>query len=89
MDSKVSKKIRKKRIAWVIPHPGKGSGGHRTIIQNINALVEAGYDLSKHGGIDGNFGSYTRKCVKDFQSSAKIGVDGKVGPQTRKAFLND
>ena len=44
MDSKVSKKIRKKRIAWVIPHPGKGSGGHRTIIQNINALVKAGYE---------------------------------------------
>lgn len=52
-------------------------------------LVEAGYDLSKHGGIDGKFGSYTAKCVKDFQRSAKIGVDGKVGPQTRKAFLND
>ena len=44
MDSKVSKKVRKKRIAWVIPHPGKGSGGHRTIIQNINALVKAGYE---------------------------------------------
>lgn len=34
----------KKRIAWVIPHPGKGSGGHRTIIQNVNALLRAGYD---------------------------------------------
>lgn len=52
-------------------------------------LTEAGYDFSKHGGIDGNFGSYTKKCVKDFQSSAKIDVDGKVGPQTRKALLNN
>ena len=34
----------KKRIAWVIPHPGKGSGGHRTIIQNVNALIRAGYE---------------------------------------------
>ena len=34
----------KKKIAWVIPHPGKGSGGHRTIIQNVNALIRAGYE---------------------------------------------
>lgn len=34
----------KKKIAWVIPHPGKGSGGHRTIIQNVNALIKAGYE---------------------------------------------
>ena len=44
MDQNVSKKARKKRIAWVIPHPGKGSGGHRTIIQNVNALIKAGYE---------------------------------------------
>ena len=34
----------KKKIAWVIPHPGKGSGGHRTIIQNVNALIRQGYE---------------------------------------------
>ena len=44
MDHDVSEKVRKKRVAWVIPHPGKGSGGHRTIIQNVNALVKAGYE---------------------------------------------
>lgn len=44
MDHEVSKNVRKKRIAWAIPHPGKGSGGHRTIIQNVNALVKAGYE---------------------------------------------
>lgn len=44
MDANVSKKIRKKKIAWVIPHPGKGSGGHRTIIQNVNALIRHGYE---------------------------------------------
>lgn len=32
-----------KRIAWVVPGIGKGSGGHRTIFQNLNALVDAGY----------------------------------------------
>lgn len=44
MDQSVSRDVRKKRVAWVIPHPGKGSGGHRTIIQNVNALVAAGYE---------------------------------------------
>ncbi len=44
MDTNVSKDVRKKRIAWVIPYPGKGSGGHRTIIQNVNALIKAGYE---------------------------------------------
>ncbi len=32
-----------KRIAWFIPKPIKGSGGHRTIIQNANMLVKKGY----------------------------------------------
>jgi len=44
MDHAVSKEAHKKRIAWIIPHPGKGSGGHRTIIQNVNALIRHGYE---------------------------------------------
>lgn len=44
MDSVVSKEVKKKKIAFVIPHPGKGSGGHRTIIQNVNALIRHGYE---------------------------------------------
>ena len=44
MDANVSAYVRKKRIAWVMPHPGKGSGGHRTIIQNVNALIRHGYE---------------------------------------------
>ncbi|MFD1139449.1 rhamnosyltransferase WsaF family glycosyltransferase [Paenibacillus urinalis] len=31
------------RTAWFIPSPMEGSGGHRTIFQNINALAEEGY----------------------------------------------
>lgn len=44
MDSNVSSDLKKKKIAFVIPHPGKGSGGHRTIIQNVNALIKHGYE---------------------------------------------
>ena len=32
-----------KKIAWIIPAPIKGSGGVRTIIDNINSLVRRGY----------------------------------------------
>ena len=44
MDANVSKEVKKKKIAWVIPYPGRGSGGHRTIIQNVNALIRHGYE---------------------------------------------
>ena len=52
----------KKKIAWVIPHPGKGSGGHRTIIQNVNALIRAGYECDIYVEEDN---VSTDKMVKD------------------------
>jgi len=32
------------RIAWLVPRPLEGSGGHRTILQNIDALEAAGHE---------------------------------------------
>jgi glycosyltransferase involved in cell wall biosynthesis len=32
------------RIAWLVPRPLEGSGGHRTILQNIEALEGAGHE---------------------------------------------
>ena len=32
------------RIAWLVPRPLEGSGGHRTILQNIEALEHAGHE---------------------------------------------
>ncbi|BCG61264.1 glycosyltransferase family 4 protein [Paenibacillus sp. URB8-2] len=32
------------KIAWYVPSPMEGSGGHRTIFQNINALAYEGYE---------------------------------------------
>lgn len=52
----------KKKIAWVVPHPGKGSGGHRTIIQNVNALIKAGYECDIFVEEDG---VSTSQMVKD------------------------
>ncbi|CDN44465.1 hypothetical protein BN871_EX_00010, partial [Paenibacillus sp. P22] len=33
-----------KKIAWFIPYPAEGSGGHRTIFQNLQALADRGYE---------------------------------------------
>lgn len=44
MDQNVSKEVHKKRIAWIVPGFDRGSGGHRTIFQNVNALAKAGYE---------------------------------------------
>ena len=43
-------------------------------------LVEAGYKLD----IDGEFGPETERCLKEFQTSAKITADGVCGSLTRK-----
>jgi O-antigen biosynthesis protein len=32
------------KIAWLVPRPLEGSGGHRTILQNIEALEAAGHE---------------------------------------------
>ncbi len=43
---------KKGRVAWFVPALLKGSGGHRTIFQNINALIEAGYQCDVYIGDD-------------------------------------
>lgn len=48
VDDKMKKKAKQmvaKKIAWIIPHPIKGSGGIRTMIQNANYLVTQGYEV--------------------------------------------
>lgn len=48
-------------------------------------LKRLGYDLGKYG-IDGDFGSTTDKCVRDFQRKKKLQIDGIVGKNTRAAL---
>lgn len=40
----------KKIIAWFIPSPVEGSGGHRTIIQHIKVLADNGFDCHVYVG---------------------------------------
>ena len=48
-------------------------------------LVQAGYDLK----IDGKFGKKTLAALKDYQKKHGLVVDGKCGPKTKNAMLND
>ena len=48
-------------------------------------LEECGYDVGSCG-IDGEFGSDTRKAVESFQRGHSLSVDGIVGPLTRAAL---
>lgn len=50
------------------------------------ALSKLGFDPGKIDGIDG---PNTQKAVRAFQAHATIGVDGKVGKQTRKAIADE
>ena len=65
----------KKKIAWVIPHPGKGSGGHRTIIQNVNALLRAGYECDIFVEDDGVSTSDTvRRKINEWYEPCDAGI---------------
>ena len=65
----------KTKIAWVIPHPGKGSGGHRTIIQNVNALIRAGYECDIFVEEDGVSTSETvRQKINEWYEPCSAGV---------------
>mgnify|MGYP004504773349 FL=1 len=65
----------KKKIAWVIPHPGKGSGGHRTIIQNVNALIRAGYECDLFFEEDGvSTSEIVRQKINDWYEPCTAGV---------------
>lgn len=55
----------KKKIAWIVPYPIKGSGGHRTIVQNANALVRNGYECDLY--VDEDFISTSEEMKKKFE----------------------
>lgn len=77
MSANVSKETLKKKVAWTIPVPGKGSGGHRTIIQNINALIKAGYECDLFVPDDGMVTEkYMERMISEYYepTAAKIHI---------------
>ncbi|WP_084700479.1 RICIN domain-containing protein [Streptacidiphilus anmyonensis] len=63
------------------------SGACVVALQDL--LINWGYggDLGPSGA-DGGFGPDTENAVKSFQTAARIGVDGQVGPQTKAALYS-
>ncbi len=49
------------------------------------ALSKLGFDPGKVDGVDG---PNTQKAVRAFQAHASIGIDGKIGKETRKAIAD-
>lgn len=60
----------------------RGSNGSdvRTLQIMLNEIENCNLD------VDGNFGYKTAWCVKEYQEDYNLGVDGKVGPATRKSL---
>ena len=51
-----------------------------------SALSKLAYDPGKADGLDG---PNTQNAVRRFQAHASIKVDGKVGPETRQALVDE
>ena len=63
------------KVAWLIPRVTKGSGGHRTIIQNLNLLIDNGYECDIYVKNDVEFTeSEIEKQINEFYMpcSAKV-----------------
>ncbi|MBU1417888.1 MAG: glycosyltransferase family 1 protein [Proteobacteria bacterium] len=52
MCKKEERESLKGRIAWLVPYPIKGSGGHRTIFSHIRNLVDRGHECHVYIGED-------------------------------------
>ncbi len=63
---------------------GGSAPGYTIPLQNFLSEYRDDYCsiLAQAGGIDGNFGQATEKCVRDYQDQRGLKVDGFVGSKT-------
>ena len=74
-----------KKIAWIIPHPIKGSGGIRTMIQNANFLSDSGYECDIYVEEDYvNDSDTLRKQIEEYYGKCHCNV--YVGIAMRKQY---
>ena len=79
--------------AWrAFPLTYEGRGNYLDVMAIQNHLSYYSYEtrneIDKSGGIDGYFGSGTKRAVTKFQSEQRLDADGKVGPNTWGAMYN-
>ena len=82
---KTLKDFKRKNIAIIFPYPTKGSGGHRTVIQNANALVRYGHIVDIYVGEDFiSTNEDMKKMIEDFYGKCLAGV--YVGIKMQKEY---
>jgi peptidoglycan hydrolase-like protein with peptidoglycan-binding domain len=64
-------------------HAALRNKGHFVVTEFQTALAEYGYYT---GPIDGSYGPATQGAVKKLQTDLGVTVDGRLGPETAKAF---
>jgi|694.fasta_scaffold50991_3 hypothetical protein len=82
--------ITESQMYKIVRRLNEGSSKKDKVKKIQQFLVDDGYNLGEYGdnedGIDGNYGSLTRKAVEAFQRKKGLDVDGKVGPKTAEAM---
>lgn len=79
------KGFKRKNIAVIFPYPVKGSGGHRTVVQNVNSLINYGHCVDIYVGEDYvSTDSEMKKMVEAFYG--KCLADVYVGIRMRKDY---
>lgn len=74
-----------KKIAWIIPHPIKGSGGIRTMIQNANFLSDSGYECDIYVEEDYiNDSDTLKRTIEEYYGECRCNV--YVGIAMRKQY---
>lgn len=84
-NKKILGNFTRKKIAIIFPYPVKGSGGHRTVVQNANALVNYGYEVDIYVSEDYvSTNEDMKKMIEDFYGKCLSGV--YVGLKMRKEY---
>lgn len=65
-----------KKVAWFVPSPLEGSGGHRTIFQNVNALHKSGYEC--HVYVEDNGQASSDEGIKKLVEKYFGKIDSKI-----------
>jgi hypothetical protein len=82
--------ITESQMYKIVRRLNEGSSKEDKVKKIQQFLVDNKYDLGDYGengdGVDGKYGSLTKKAVEEFQRKNGLEDDGKVGPITAKAM---
>ncbi|MFB5266676.1 hypothetical protein ACE41H_07745 [Paenibacillus enshidis] len=74
------------KVAWFVPSPMEGSGGHRTIFQNVNALASQGYESDIYIEDDNSYLNLKDMKLSINRYFGEINADFYLGFSTEKKY---